>query len=195
MSFISAQKLGLCSCDICGFLSKPTAEKAYCPRCGSKLNFRISHSLKWCWAFVIAGYILYIPANVMTMMITSSLISYREDTILSGVIYLWVSGSESIAAIVFIASIVVPLFKLITLTYLLISIQNRSKLHTTEKMKLYRIIDFIGKWSMLDVYVLTLLAAIVQMQSYALVKAGYGSIAFASVLGLFASPKLILTLV
>jgi paraquat-inducible protein A len=117
----------------------------------------------------------------MTIMETGSLISYRKDTILSGVVHLWQNGSMGIAVIVFIASIVVPLFKLLTLTWLLISVQKRSTRHPVERTRLYRLIELVGRWSMLDIYVVTLLAALVQMQSLATVKAGPGAIAFGAV--------------
>jgi paraquat-inducible protein A len=130
---------------------------------------------------LIAAYILYLPANLMTIMETGSLISYRKDTILSGIVHLWQSGSMVIAAIVFVASIVVPLFKLIALTYLLISVQKRSKQSPIERTQLFRLVELVGRWSMLDIYVVTLLAALVQMQSMATVKAGPGAIAFGAV--------------
>jgi paraquat-inducible protein A len=127
----------------------------------------------------------------MIIMETGSLISYRKDTILSGVVHLWQTGSMFIAAIVFVASIVVPLFKLIALTYLLISVQNQSKLYMPKRARLYRMIELVGRWSMLDIYVVTLLAALVQLQSFAIVKAGPGAIAFGAVvvLTMFASMK------
>ena len=87
----------------------------------------------------------------------------------------------AIAAVVFVASIVVPLFKLLALTYLLITVQKRSTIHPLERTRLYRVVELVGRWSMLDIYVVTLLAALVQMQSLATVKAGPGAIAFGAV--------------
>jgi paraquat-inducible protein A len=118
---------------------------------------------------------------MLTIMETGSLINYREDTIMSGVVHLWKTGSWSIAAIVFIASILVPLFKLIALTLLLISVQRRSTLMPMTRAKLYRLVELVGRWSMLDIYVVTLLAALVQIRSLATVRAGSGAIAFGAV--------------
>jgi paraquat-inducible protein A len=180
---ITAASLGLCACHVCGLVSRPgtTSAKSHCPRCGASLHFRKPHGVEQCWALLITAYILYLPANMMTIMETGSLTSYRKDTIMSGVIHLWLNGSIGIAIVVFIASIVVPLFKLLALTWLLISVHRRSKKFTVERTRLYRLVELVGRWSMLDNYVVTLLAALVQLQSLATVKAGPGAIAFGTV--------------
>jgi paraquat-inducible protein A len=115
------------------------------------------------------------------MMETGSLISYRKDTIMSGVIHLWKSGSPGIALIVFVASITIPLLKLISLTLLLVSVQRCSTWRPEQRTRLYRLVDLVGRWSMLDIYVVTLLAALVQIRTMAVVKAGPASIAFGAV--------------
>jgi len=180
---ITAADLGLCSCHVCGLVSRPdrTNGTVHCPRCTAFLHSRKPHGIGRCWAFLIAAYVLYLPANLLTIMETGSLLSYRKDTILSGIIHLWKSGSPGIATIVFIASIMVPLFKLIALTILLVSVQRRSGGYTSHRAKLYRIVELVGRWSMLDIYVVTLLATLVQIQSLASVKAGPGAIAFGAV--------------
>lgn len=179
---ITAASLGLCSCHVCGLVSRPVEPaKTRCPRCGARLHSRKPHGVEQCWALLITAYILYLPANLMTIMETGSLVSYRQDTILSGVVHLWQNGSMGIAVIVFVASIMVPLFKLFALTYLLISVQKRSRAHPTQRTRLYRLVELVGRWSMLDIYVVTLLAALVQLQSLATVKAGPGAIAFGAV--------------
>jgi paraquat-inducible protein A len=180
---ITAASLGLCACHVCGLVSRPgtASTKAHCPRCGARLHFRKPHGAEQCWALLITAYILYLPANMMTIMETGSLVSYRKDTIMSGVVHLWLNGSMGIAIVVFIASIVVPLFKLLALTWLLISVRKRSKKLTIERTRLYRLVELVGRWSMLDIYVVTLLAALVQLQSLATVKAGPGAIAFGAV--------------
>jgi len=179
----SAASQGLCGCSVCGLVScpDPASGISLCPRCYSRLHFRRPDSIGRCWALVIAGYILYIPANLMIMMETGTLISYRKDTIMSGVIHLWQTGSWGIASIVFIASIVVPLFKLLALTVLLLSVRKNSLLWPRQRIQIYRVVEFIGRWSMLDIFVLTILAALVQLQSLAVVKAGTASIAFGAV--------------
>lgn len=179
----SAASNGYCSCRVCGLVSRflPGQSSGRCPRCDAAIHYRRPDSLKRCWAYVIASYILYIPANMMVMMETGTLISYRKDTIMSGVVHLWESNNKTIAAIVFIASILVPLFKLLVLTLLLISVRSGSTWQLSTRMKLYRIVEFIGRWSMLDIFVLTLLAALVQLQALAVVRAGGASIAFGAV--------------
>jgi len=180
---VSAASLGLCSCNVCGKVSslEEGDEQARCPRCGAGLYFRRPDCLRRCWALLIAAYILYIPANLLIMMETGTLVSYRKDTILSGVIHLWENKNPEIAVIVFIASILVPLFKLVVLTLLLVSVRRGSTWGIKHRIQLYRIVELVGRWSMLDIFVVTLLAALVQIQLFATVKAGTGAIAFGAV--------------
>ncbi|MGZ8247653.1 paraquat-inducible protein A [Methylomagnum sp.] len=179
----SAASLGLLSCHVCGLLSRPpgSSHAACCPRCGSRLHLRKPHSLSRTWALLIAAYILFIPANLLPIMQTGSLFGSQRDTIMSGVVYLWHSGSWPLALLVFFASIVVPAVKLIALTYLAVSVGRRSTQHQTGRAKLYRLLEFIGRWSMLDVYVVTLLSALVQLQSLATIKPEPGAVAFGAV--------------
>jgi paraquat-inducible protein A len=157
------------------------AETGHCPRCNAYLHLRKPNSITRCWALLIAAYILYIPANLLTIMETGTPINYRQDTIMSGIIYLWATGSQGIATIVFIASIVVPLFKLMALTLLLVSVQRHSTWLPLQRTRLYRLVELVGRWSMLDIYVVTILAALVQLGAMATVKAGPGAIVFGAV--------------
>jgi paraquat-inducible protein A len=188
-----ASELGLSSCHACGLVSEKDrrtgAER--CPRCKSRLHDRVPNSVGHCWALIIAAYIIYIPANLLPIMETGSFMDYRKDTIMSGVIHLWKTGSWGIASIVFVASIMVPLFKLMALTLLLISVQRRTTWWPMQRARLYRLVELVGRWSMLDIYVVTLLAALVQIRSLATVRAGNGAIAFGAVvvLTMFASMK------
>ncbi|HJV34366.1 paraquat-inducible protein A [Geomonas sp.] len=196
---LNAARLGYYSCHVCNLVSRPKSPSAQvsCPRCGTELHFRSPASITRCWAFLIAAYILYVPANVLVMMETGSLISYRKDTIMSGVIHLWNNDNQLIAVIVFVASITIPILKLVSLTFLLVSVQLRSKWRPRQRTALYRVVEGVGRWSMLDIYVVTLLAALVQLGNYAVVKAGPAAIAFGAVvvLTMFASmqfdPRLI----
>ncbi len=189
----TAAGLGLRSCHICGLLSRSdeSAGATHCPRCRTQIHSRKPNSVSHCWALIIAAYILYLPANLLPIMETGSLFTYREDTIMSGVVHLWKTGFWGISTIVFIASIMVPLFKLIALTLLLISVQCRSTWWPMQRAKLYRLVELVGRWSMLDIYVVTLLAGLVQLRSLATVKAGAGAIAFGAVvvLTMFAAMK------
>jgi len=124
---------------------------------------------------------LYIPANVLPVMHTGSLFSAQSDTIMSGIVYLWASGSWSLAVIVFIASMVVPAAKLIVLTFLLISVQSRSTWDPLDRTKMYRVVEFIGRWSMLDIFVVMISVALVRSQTLATVSVGLGAVAFGAV--------------
>jgi paraquat-inducible protein A len=174
---------GLLPCRICGVVSGPgrTAGTGYCPRCHARLHHRIPDSIERCWALLIAGYTLYIPANILTFMKTSTLSGTRQDNILSGIVALWDSGSWAIAIIVFIASIIVPLFKLVALTLLLISVRGRSAWSPKQRTQLYRLIRLVGRWSMLDIFVAALLSTLVQIRFLATVEVGPAAIPFGAV--------------
>ncbi|HXY05522.1 MAG TPA: paraquat-inducible protein A [Burkholderiaceae bacterium] len=179
----TAAEAGWLVCHTCGLVSQPGkgGGHPHCPRCGEALHVRKRESVARTWALVIAAAILYIPANVLPVMNTSSLFGFERDTILSGVVYLWTSGDWPLAVLVFFASITVPVLKLIALTMLLISVQRRSTWQPQQRTKLYRLVEFVGRWSMLDIYVVTLMAALVQLQTLASITAGPGAVAFGAV--------------
>ncbi len=179
----TARGYGLLSCRACGLVCAPAknAEGCSCPRCGSALYIRKPNSIARTWAFLIAAYILYIPANLMPIMETRSLFGDQGDTIMSGVVFLWVSGSWPLALLVFCASIVIPMLKLLSLTILTISVQRKSSWQPHQRASLYRFVDLVGRWSMLDIYVVTLLVALVQLKSFAAIQAGPGAVAFGAV--------------
>jgi paraquat-inducible protein A len=183
MSAVTAACLGLLACPICGLVCRrPGGTGApQCPRCGTRLHSRKPDSLARTQALVVAAAILYIPANLLPVMHTHSLLIAQSDTILSSVIYLWSSGSWPLALLVFFASIVVPLLKLIALTFLTISVQRRWTWRPGQRARLYRLLEFVGRWSMLDIFVVTLLVALVQIQSLAVMSAGPGALFFAAV--------------
>ncbi len=181
---LTAKQLGLVSCHDCQLLSqsprlKP-GQRARCPRCGAELHQRKPNSLTRTWALVIAALILYIPANLLPMTITSTLGTVQADTIMSGVIYFLQHGSWGIALVIFIASVFVPLMKLLILIYLLLSIQLRSQWRPRDRTQLYRLTDVVGRWSMVDIYVVTILVALVKLGALANIDAGPASIYFAA---------------
>src|SRR5262245_23215930 len=180
---LTAAQVGLVSCETCGLLSRParTTEPGYCPRCGAELAWRRHQSIQYTWAFVLAAAICYIPANVLPVLSTTTLGSTDSDTILGGVVFLYTSGSWPLALIVLIASVMVPLGKLVALTYLLITVQRDSLTSTHERTRLYRLVEFIGRWSMLDVFVDTFTVALVQLQPLMAVEPGPGVLFFAAV--------------
>lgn len=179
----SARQLGLVSCPDCHLLSKmPTiseSQLACCPRCGGELHQRKPNSIMRTWALVIAGMIFYVPANVLPMTITSALGSTQADTIMSGVIYFIHSGSWEIALVIFVASIFVPFLKFVILIYLLLSVQFRSIKRPKDRTVLYRVTEAVGRWSMVDIYVVTILIALVKLGVLANIEAGPAALYFA----------------
>jgi paraquat-inducible protein A len=158
-----AHELGIIGCHVCGLVCRePATEEAACPRCGAALHRRKHDSIRRTWALLLAAFILYIPANVLPIMRTVSLGDVDDNTIISGVVELWVKGSPSLAVIVFTASIVVPMMKFLVLGTLLVSTQRRSRWALRQRAKLFRLVEFIGYWSMLDVFVVALLTALVR---------------------------------
>ena len=180
---LSAARAGLVSCETCELLSRPAdaAEPGYCPRCGAGLEWRHPGSLQYTWALVIAAAICYIPANVLPVLTTTALGSSDSDTIMGGVVLLYTTGSWPLALVVLVASVMVPLGKLIALTYLLVSVQRGSIRDSRDRTRLYRMVDFIGRWSMLDVFVDTFTVALVQLQPLMSVQPGPGVLFFAAV--------------
>ena len=180
---VTAAQAGLVSCETCALLSRPAdaAEPGYCPRCGGELAWRRPRSIQCTWALVIAAAICYIPANVLPVLSTTTLGSADSDTIMGGVVFLYTSGSWPLALIVLIASVMIPLGKLVALAYLLITVQRGSLGSNRERTRLYRMVAFIGRWSMLDVFVDTFTVALVQLQPLMFVEPGAGVVFFAAV--------------
>ncbi len=179
----SAAGMGLCACHACGLVSRPLslAEESRCPRCSAVLHARKPDSIGRTWALIIGALVLYVPANVLPVTITRSLFGVQSDTIMSGVAYFWNTGSYDLAIIIFTASIFVPLAKLLALSFLTLLAQRRIRWDPVQCTRLYRMVEFIGKWSMLDVFVVALLATLVNFSTLAAISAGPGAIAFAAV--------------
>uniref|UniRef100_UPI000683FC60 paraquat-inducible protein A n=1 Tax=Methyloversatilis thermotolerans TaxID=1346290 RepID=UPI000683FC60 len=170
------------SCHVCGQLARHEGHThTRCPRCHAPLHQRKPASVSATWALLIASAILFIPANTLPMMTTSSLFGTQSDTIMSGVVFLWNSGSWPLALVVFFASIVVPLLKILALAWLNWSVQRRSRRAVMQRTRLYRIVEFVGRWSMLDIYVITLLVALVNFRGLATIEAGPAAVAFGAV--------------
>jgi len=178
----TALSAGCASCHSCGFLAHlPRVHGARCPRCGEALHARKPRSLERTWALVIAAAICYIPANVFYIMTITTLGKPEPSTILSGVIYLLHHGMWPLALVVFIASVFVPLLKIAILIFLLISVHRRSRWRPAERTRLYRITEAIGRWSMVDIYVVTILVALVKLGNLATISAGLGAVFFGGV--------------
>ena len=182
-SEITATSLGLLVCHACSELSRPPSgfHEAACSRCGAHLHVRKPDSIARTWAFLIAAMICYIPANLLPVMDTGSLFGSQSDTIMSGVVYLWTSGSWPLALLIFFASITVPALKMVSLVILLLSVQFRSAWRPKQRTRLYRLVEFVGRWSMLDIFVIGILVALVQFQALATIRPAPGVLAFGAV--------------
>jgi paraquat-inducible protein A len=172
----------LISCHACDQVCRLAhGEHAHCPRCGATLHRRKPHSLARTWALVIAACILYIPANLLPVMTVTSFGRGEPDTILSGVKVLIAAGMWPVALLVFFASITVPVLKIIALTFLLISVQRGSRWRPRDRTVLYRVVESVGRWSMVDIFMISILVALVNLGAIASIVPGSGAIAFASV--------------
>lgn len=152
-----------------------------CTRCGAHIEARRTNATVRTWALLITAAILYIPANLLPIMTVNSFGQGQPDTIMSGVIALAQNGMVPIALIVFVASILVPTFKLIGISLLLYSVQRHQPMSVRQRILMYRFIEWIGRWSMLDIFVIAILVAVVRFDSLASIDPGMGSIAFATV--------------
>ena len=171
-------------CHDCGRLSRALEHAAgtlECPRCGARLHARKPHSLERTWAFLIAACLCYLPANLLPIMRVTSLGRAQADTILSGVEYLLRHGMWPLAVVVFTASIFVPILKIAVLTGLLVSVHRGSRWRPRERTLLYRLTEAIGRWSMVDIFVVTILVALVRLGNLATVEAMPGAVFFGAV--------------
>lgn len=180
---VTAAQAGLVSCEACRLLARPASptEPGFCRRCGERLESRRYASIQMTWALVIAAAICYIPANALPVLNTTTLGMSEGDTILGGVAFLYGSGSWPLALIVLVASVMIPLGKLVALVYLLVTIQRGSVASNHDRTRLYRMVKLIGRWSMLDVFVDTFTVALVQLQPLMSVAPGVGVLFFAAV--------------
>lgn len=163
-----AAQLGLVACHGCGLVcghEPRTNGHAQCPRCGMTLHRRRADSIVRAWAFLIASLIFYIPANVLPVMHTSLLGRESDSTILHGVEEFWKAGSWGIALLIFIASVAVPCTKFAALALLLFTTQRRSRWAIRERVRLYRLVETVGYWSMLDVLVVAIVCALVRFHA------------------------------
>ena len=162
-----ASDLNLCLCHSCGLACDMTDEPHECKRCGAPLHRRKTNSLTRTWAYLLTSLVFYIPANLLPVMNTKMVGNGADSTIMGGVLDFWQHGAWDIALIIFIASIAVPGIKFVALTLLLVTVQRDSDWARKERAKLYRFVEVIGYWSMLDVIVVALVASLVKFQALA----------------------------
>ena len=172
------------TCEVCAYvLTGDAAHQPYakCPCCGSVVHHRKPRSLSHAWAFLISAAVFYIPANVFPIMSVTMLGSTEADTILSGVSALIDAGEWPIAMVVFCASIVVPVFKLVVLAWVYTAAGMGVAGPLRQRTRIYRITELIGRWSMIDVFMVSILAALVKLGNIATVVPGFGAVAFCAV--------------
>jgi paraquat-inducible protein A len=162
-----ASDLNLCLCHTCGMACDMTGEPQECERCGAPLHRRKTNSLTRTWAYMFTALAFYVPANLLPVMNTKMVGNGADSTIMSGVLEFWEAGAWDIALIIFIASIAVPGIKFAALTLLLVTVKRESLWARKERSKLYRFVEVIGYWSMLDVIVVALVASLVKFQALA----------------------------
>jgi paraquat-inducible protein A len=182
-SAITAQRAGLVSCHACGLVQTRMALQAHqrCARCQHTLHERRPESLTRTVSLLLAAALAYLPANLLPIMHASTLGRPEDDTILGGVAYLWTSGDWPLAVVVFVASVLVPMLKLVALTMLAVTARRRSIWRVRERAGLHRVIERVGRWSMLDVFVVALTVTLVHFGSFAVITAGPAALAFAAV--------------
>jgi len=168
-------------CETCGLVSVPEPNDPRCPRCGSILHERKPDSVARTWALVIAAAVFYIPANYYPVLSVVQLGAGQPSTILGGVEELIKAGQYPLAALVFFASIAVPVLKLVGLSIMLITIQTGRAGWLRDRVRLYHIVRFIGRWSMIDIFMESLLGALVAFGSVITIEPGVGALAFCAV--------------
>jgi paraquat-inducible protein A len=178
----TAARHGLWLCQSCEKLNRACAgDHLACARCGTPIHARKPHSLLQGWMLLSLASVLYIPANMLPVMESGSIFGSQSDTILSGVMFLWRTGSWGLAVIIFAASIVIPLAKLFVVGFLLFSAQRRSRWDPWRRTRLHRLMALIGRWSMVDIFVGAMLVSLVQFKTIAQIHPGPGAIAFGAV--------------
>jgi len=169
----------LIRCPVCGAVNIDKGKKNTCRRCTSAIYHHRSFSTEKSWAFLITAMIAYIPANIYPMLITKQFGTEEGNTLLGGIVLLWEQGSYPISMIIFVASILIPVLKFLVLIYLLISVKYPIGKDTkVNKHKLYYMTEIIGPWSMIDVFVVAILAALIHLANIEII-AGTAATAFA----------------
>ena len=175
---LTARRAGLVGCTVCGRVYP--ADARHCRRCGSALSSRDEKSLQRVWAWLFAGMVAYVPANIYPMLQTTTFGKSQENTIVGGVIELIDHGSWGVALIVFAASVLIPIGKFIAIAYLAITARSGAVvIRGHGRHLLYEVVEFIGRWSMIDVFVVAILAALVQFDFAATVNPGIAAVSFA----------------
>lgn len=173
----SARELGLVACTRCTQVWPAGTET--CGRCGKHLQSRDSTSLQRVWAYWIVGLLCYVPANMYPMLQTRTLLTVQEDTIVGGAIELFHYGSPGVALIILIASVAIPIGKFLAIAFLAISVRRVSSISMHQRQLLYEVVEYIGRWSMIDIFVVAIMSSLVQLNTLAAINPGRASLFFA----------------
>ncbi len=176
---VRAASLGLAGCHSCGKVSPEIVGK--CPRCGSHLHLRKPHSIQRTLALMVGAAAFYVPANILPVMNIYELGDVSENTIIGGTITFWRSGAYPIAIVIFTASVLIPLLKMISLTWLCLAATGKLHPSPGKLGKIYWFTELLGRWSMVDIFVVGILVALVQLGNYMTITVGPGALAFAAV--------------
>ena len=171
----TAREAGLVGCRMCGLAQDV---RPHCSRCGGRLVADPAQALQHVWAFLIAGIIAYIPANIYPMLLTRTLLKEEKSTIIGGAVDLFDHGSYGIALIIILASLAIPLGKFVAVAVLALSVSGKMQMGTHARHRLFEVVEFIGRWSMIDVFVVAILAALVQLNTLAAIEPGFAALAF-----------------
>ena len=174
---LTAREAGLVACRRCTRVW-PQGQAA-CGRCGSPLASRDARSLSRVWAWWAAGLMAYVPANLYPMLETRQLFEVRSDTIVAGAIDLLLHGNAGIAVIILVASVLIPCAKFVAIAFLAVSVRRASRVPAPVRMRLYEVVDYIGRWSMIDVFVVAILSSLVQFNLVARIDPGPAALTFA----------------
>lgn len=179
----TAMQLGLQRCECCGLISRPEPgeDEGHCPRCGKHLEFRKKDSLNRSLAYLIAAAICYIPANLLPIMRTKTINYDETDTIMQGVILLWSPTGWPLSIIILCASILIPSAKIGAMLYLVFTVKRGSIKTPGQRVRLFKLVEVIGRWSMVDVFVVTFTAALIQLQPLMSVEPAPGIFFFTAV--------------
>jgi paraquat-inducible protein A len=174
---LTARQAGLVGCRICGKVHP--GDETLCSRCGARLISRDPFSMQRVWAWMAAGILAYIPANLFPMLVTTTLGRTTENTLIGGIIELAEIGSWDVAIIVFFASVMIPIGKFVAIAYLALGLRAQSRLPLHLRHRMYEVVDFVGRWSMIDVFVVAILSSLVHLGAAISIKPGVAAFSFA----------------
>lgn len=175
--FVTAREMGVAGCTRCGRVWP--LETDVCARCGNTIVSRDRKSLQRVWALWLVGLMCYVPANIYPMLRTRTLAQVQEDTIVGGAVELAQHGAPGIAIIILLASVVIPLAKFFVIAFLAVSVERRSAVSYHQRQLLYEVVEYIGRWSMIDIFVVAILSSLVQLNALAAINPGPASLFFA----------------